>query len=449
MALFGDQESDPTPEADALWLWGNEAIGASWTRPMPEGQALEIRGSASRSHGDFEFSEFGDVRFATRVSQVSLAADLERRPGPRTRWKSGLLLNRMEYESLAEGGSPQAFPPGAGNGRGIAAYSQVHWKPNPRWLVEAGLRLDRWLPSDAAGSTAASPRIAVKRFFGGGRWAVRGAGGRYTQFLHSVRDEQIPLGLDAWILAGSTAPPLVSDQLQLGVEGWLGDGDTWYASTEVYRRNFDGLVARNWAEDPADPNDDLLSGDGWSYGADVLVRKDRGATTGWVSVSLLKAVRRLPDTDAGVVPAPVDEHPAPFDRRLEVDLVVRHQLPGGVTGGLRWNLGSGLPYTLPLADYWINRRQLIDLKVEPFAGSTLHLGPRNGERYPLSHRLDLSFRRSWEKSWGQITPYLNVVNIYNHRNVQYYSFTHSFEGTRRTEGLLLPILPTIGVEVSF
>lgn len=448
-ALFGDQESDPTPEADALWLWGNEAVGASWTRPMPDGQVLEVRGSASRSHGNFEFSEFGDVRFATRVSQLSVAADLERRPGPRTSWKSGLLVNRMEYESVGEGGVPQAFPPGRGDGKGIAAYSQIHWKPNSRWLVEGGLRLDHWRPSDAVVSTAGSPRIAVKRFFGGGRWAVRGAAGRYTQFLHSVRDEQIPFGLDAWILTGSKAPPLVSDQLQLGVEGWLGDGDTWYASTEVYRRSFDGLVARNWAEDPANPNDDLVAGDGWSYGADFLVRKDRGVTTGWVSVSLLKAVRRLPDTDAGMVPALMKEHPAPFDRRLDVDLVVRHELPGGVTGGLRWNLGSGLPYTLPLADYWINRRQLIDLKTEPFAGSTLHLGPRNGERYPLSHRLDLSFRRTWEKSWGRVTPYLNVMNIYNRRNIQYYSFTHSFEGTRRTEGFLMPILPTIGVEVSF
>lgn len=432
-----------------FWSWGNAAASASWTRPMQGGGALEIRGSLSRADSDFEFSEFGEAQFGTRIGRSALGADLERLPGRRTRWKSGVLSTWMTYENLARGGAPEAFPPGNGVGWGTAGYTQVEWKPTPKWLLEGGVRLDHWRPGDAASTTTVSPRVAVKRFVRGGRWAVRVAGGRYTQFLHSVRDEQIPFGLDAWVLTGRQAPALVSDQLQAGVEGWLGDGDNWFASAEGYFKSFEGVVARNWGDDPTDPADDLLTGNGSSYGADFLVRKDGGRTRGWISISLLKANRRLPEAGTGLGSPPTIEYPAPFDRRLDVDVVLHRQLPWGVTGGLRWNFGTGLPYTLPLVEYRVNRHQLIDLKVEPLAGSTILLGPRNGERYPVNHRLDISFRRTWEKGWGRITPHLDVINVYNRKNVLYYSFGHRIDRTVLNGVSMSPLLPTLGVEISF
>ena len=186
-----------------------------------------------------------------------------------------------------------------------------------------------------------------------------------------------------------------------------------------------------------------------SYGADFLVRKDGGRTSGWISISLLKANRRLPEAGAGLGASPTIEYPAAFDRRLDVDVVLRRQLPWGVTGGLRWNFGTGLPYTLPLNKYYMNRHQLIDLKVEPFDGSTILLGPRNGERYPVNHRLDISFRKTWEKGWGRVTPHLDVINVYNRKNVLYYSFLRRVDRTVLNGLSMSPLLPTLGVEISF
>ena len=434
---------------DIVWSWGNAAVGASWTRLLADGGALEVHGSLSSSDADFQYSEASEAGFGTRISRSSIAADLERHPGRNTRWKSGIQSAWSKYENLAAGGSPEPFPVGDGVALGTAAYTQLDWKPNSSWLLEGGVRLDHWRPGEAASTTTVSPRIAAKRFVGGGRWAVRTAGGRYTQFLHSVRDEQIPFGLDAWVLAGRQAPPLISDQIQAGLEGWLGTTDTWFTSLEAYYRTQDGLVARNWGDDPADPADDLFVGDGRAYGADFLLRKDSGPTTGWLSISLLKADRRLPEAAAGPNAAPTARHPADFDRRLDVDLVIRHALPWGISGGLRWNLGTGLPYTLPLRDYHVTRHRLMDLTAEPFDRSVVFLGPRNGERYPTSHRLDVSFRRTWEKGWGRITPYLHVINVYNRKNVLYYSLAYRTDRTVLNGVSMSPLLPTIGVEVSF
>ena len=449
LGILTEDTSDPVDwRPDIMWLWGNDAAGASWTRPLAGGGALDVRGSLSRFDASFEFTEFDGNRIATRISQSSLAADLERRPTPRTRWKSGLMVNRMQYRNLSEG-VPEGFKSGVGVGWGSAAHTQIHWTPGVPWLVEAGVRLDRWQPGDGGAMTTVSPRIAAKRFLGNGTWAVRGSVGRYTQFLHSLRDEEVPIGLDLWVLSGRSVPAVVSDQLQAGVEMFVGATGEWFVSLEGYHRNFDGIITQNWAENPSNLDDDLITGTGRSYGADLMVRRDRGETMGWVSVSFLKAHRTFLDTGSGLDPAPIVEYPPVFDRRLEVDLVVRRQLRWGVEAGLRWTLGTGLPYTRPLATYDLYRQQMIDLLVEDTYASGMLLGPRNGERYPANHRLDVSFRKVLEKSWGQVTPYLQVFNVYNQKNVLYYNYHFRTNPPLRDGKSMMPFLPTIGVEVTF
>ena len=217
--LDGWEERFP---AEIPWSWGNAAVGAAWTRPLRAGGALDVHASWSRADTDLALSEVKDARFRSRIRRAAVGADVERRAGPATRWKSGVLSTWMRYGNAVEGGFPELYPNGSGTGWGTAAYTQVNWRPNRRWLAEVGVRVDHWRAGDATATTTVSPRLAVKRFVRDGRWAVRAGGGRYTQFLHSVRDEQVPLGWDAWVLAGGRVPPVVSDQVLAGVEGWLG-----------------------------------------------------------------------------------------------------------------------------------------------------------------------------------------------------------------------------------
>ena len=444
------EDSTPLPGRDVTWRWGNRAIGISWTRPRSNGGALDIRASYSRFGGTFNFSEFANPTAMSTVREHSLAADLEHGPGPKTRWKSGVLLHYLDYVGVGRGTPASFLLTDNSHGLGAAAYTQVDWTPNRNWLVEGGVRLDHWLSGPPPGRTGTiSPRVAIKRFLGDGRWAARLSAGRYVQFLQSVRDESLPVSLDPWVLAGNSgASEVVSTQFQGGVEGFPGDGDEWFASAEAYYRGYRGLAMRNWSEDPGDPWDDVLRGAGRSYGADFVLRRNKGVTTGWVSVSLLKATRRFPVPETGLDPAPVIEYPSPFDRRLDVDLVVQRRLPWSVDGGLRWSLGTGLPHTRLVA-YQANPRRIIDLRLGDTSETVVWLGPRNGERYPVRHRLDISLRRDFRKKWGLVTPYLNVINAYNRRNVVLYEYSPLGKRSVRRGLSLVPVLPTFGVEVSF
>jgi hypothetical protein len=77
------------------------------------------------------------------------------------------------------------------------------------------------------------------------------------------------------------------------------------------------------------------------------------------------------------------------------------------------------------------------------------LGPRNGARYPIYHRLDVSLRRTSVKSWGTITPYINLLNVYNQRNPLFYFYEYEATPPVRTGVSMFPLLPTIGLEATF
>jgi hypothetical protein len=433
------------------WDWGNDLLGVRWTHPREGGGSLDIRANVSQYGTGLGFPDFADTEFSSQIRQGQLRADLDTRPTASLGVQVGTSVERLSYANrFATGGT--VFGDGSGTGSLLGTYLQTRWTRPREWLVEAGLRVDGWSPDPGPWITEVSPRVAVKRFFGGGESAVKIAAGRYTQFLHSVRDEELPLGLDIWVLAGSRAPHITSNQLQLGVEGYR-DLD-WFWSVEAYVRSFDGVVTVNLSDDPNSDLDDLLVGHGLSYGTDFLVRKETGTLTGWVALSLLKAERTFPDP---LAPGRPEVTYAPiFDRRVDLDVVLQYPI-WGWDAGVRWNFGSGIPYTRAEGSYaYFSPRFVGGGRLEWDGGGDddeggygVVLGERNAARYPIYHRLDLSFRRTSVKSWGTITPYLNLLNVYNQRNPLFFFYEYDAAPPVRTGVSMFPLLPTIGLEVTF
>jgi len=438
------------------WDWGNDLVGLRWTHPRRGGGALDVRANVSRFATGLAFPDFADTEFSSRIQQAQIRADLDARPASNWRIGAGFGVERSSYLNRFVSGGTE-FSSGVGAGTLVGTYLQATRTMPGAWLLEAGLRSDTWIPDPGTATVELSPRASVKRFFGQ-NVAAKLSLGRYTQFVHSLRDEEIPLGLDIWVLAGARAPHVVSDQVQLGLEGYL--GSDWFWSAEGYLRDFDGVVAFNPADDPNDPMDDILSGRGRSRGIDFFLRREQGAVSGWAAVSLLRAERTFPDAFSPADETPEVTYPPVFDRRVDVDLVVNYPAPWGWEGGLRWNVGSGTPYTRAVGSFAYHTPRLVDDSgrirwsgsdgEDGFEGAyAVQLGDRNGARYPTYHRLDLSFRREVVKSWGSLSPYLNLVNVYNRKNVLFYFFEYDKAPPVRSGISMFPVLPTIGLEVRF
>jgi len=437
------------------WDWGNDLLGASWIR-LFDGGELTLRASGTRFGTGLSFPDFDDTSFRSEIRQWSSRAEVKLRPSSSFELTTGAGFDRLDYANVARSGGT-TFAEGAGDGDQLSAWLQGEWSAPLEWIVEVGARVDHWRPAPGDPVTELSPRLAVKRFFDEGAWALKASAGRYTQFLHSLRDEELPVGLDVWALAGRRAPHVVSDQVQVGVEA-LPEGP-WTFSAEAYWREFDGVVTFNNGDDPNTDLDDILAGTGRSYGLDLFVRRSGEPLSGWVSLSLLKADRTFPDFLSPEVPIPEVTYAPIFDKRVDLDVVMRFPMPGGWSGGLRLNVGTGTPYTRPGGSYASYQPRFLNDsgrlvwsgvdEEEGEGGYAVLLGDRNGERYPLYHRLDMSFRRTWEKSWGAITPTVDLLNVYNRRNVLFYFFEYDRDPPVRSGISMFPLLPTFGVEVKF
>jgi len=438
--------------------WGNDAFGARWTRPRRGGGSLDVRANFSSFSTGLTFPDFADTRLSSRIKQGQFRADLDVRRSARVSFQVGASAEVQSYKNLFSSGGTE-FGSGIGDAWLFGTYVQTRWSPRA-WLVELGLRADGYSPDPGDWVQEIAPRLAVKRFLGGGDVAVKVAVGRYTQFVHSLRDEELPIGIDFWVLAGERAPHTISDQLQVGIEGY--HGIDWFWSLEGYVRSFDGVVTFNAAEDPNDDLDDILSGEGLSYGVDLLVRRETGAVTGWLAVSYLVADRTFPDPLSPLPGQPEISYSPIFDRRVDVDLVLRYPAPWGWEGGIRWNLGTGIPYTSVLGTYQYYETRYVEDRGLVWSGAPgpdadpddegqfgVVLGDRNSARYPAYHRLDLSFRRTSVKSWGTLTPYVSLVNVYNRRNVLFYFFEYQRSPPVRSGVSMFPVLPTFGLEVRF
>lgn len=443
--------------ADALrlrWNWGNKVLGARLTQPLMGGWVADLRAGYSSFAENLGFPRFDDIRFSSNIDQATFRADLGRDFSPTFSLRGGVGADRMEFSNLGEGGGTTFFGAGADGVLG-SGYLSARWRPRS-WILEAGVREDVW---NSRGDTKAvfAPRLSAKRFFGPGEnLAAKIAVGRYSQFVHSVKDEDLPVGNDNWVLAGPNVPAIVSDQVQFGVESFWTD---WSASAEAYYRDFDGVTDLNYADDPNILSDDLLRGEGRSYGMDVLVRRLTGPLTGWAALTLLKAEQTFPNPEAAEwndLPETVSYSPL-YDRRFNLDLVLQYETAGGLELGGRWNFGTGLPFTRPVAQYVSFSQNPYEGLLEPSGVGeeegdvplAIVLGQRNSERYPAYHRLDITLRRPFERRWGTFVPYLQILNLYNQRNVLFYFYDYDQSPPVRSGFSMFPFLPAVGVEVSF
>ena len=60
-----------------------------------------------------------------------------------------------------------------------------------------------------------------------------------------------------------------------------------------------------------------------------------------------------------------------------------------------------------------------------------------------------SARKTVEKSWGTLTPYVDLLNVYNQRNVLFYFYEYEESPAVRSGISMFPLVPTFGVEVKF
>ena len=220
--------------------------------------------------------------------------------------------------------------------------------------------------------------------------------------------------------------------------------DTYSIETEIFYKTvqnrldyIDGanLIANESIER------EVLPGHTRAYGWELLVRKNTGKFTGWLSYTYSKSEQQTPgrtDQETGINNG--NWYATAYDKPHNFSLTGTYTFNKKWSASAVFTLQSGIPGNFPVGRY-----KYFDVSISNYSA-------RNAYRLPLYHRLDVSLsytphpERKWKSEW-----IFGAYNVYNRYNASSIYFRNNKE-TRQSEAVKLSIfgiVPSITYNFTF
>ncbi len=149
-------------------------------------------------------------------------------------------------------------------------------------------------------------------------------------------------------------------------------------------------------------------------------------------------------------------YPAAYDRRHHLRADCSYLNIKGWQVGLHGMYLSGLPYTPQLGKYigagtrddedifWH-----IDYSFDDYGQLGIVKGEKNSLRFPPYHRLDMYIAKVWYFTHSRFWFKLQVLNIYNHKNVLEHVWELSYQKSIKDDLYNFPIIPSFEISYEF
>jgi TonB family protein len=267
--------------------------------------------------------------------------------------------------------------------------------------------------------TALEPRLAV-RYAMSSRVTFKAAFGQYRQ---AAQPEDLSASFGNPSLQSARATHLLFG-------GAFELGKTISLETTVFHSSSEGLTVRNASTSPLIAQALLNSGEGRSYGAQFLLRRELSkGFFGWVAYTILRSERK----DAGGSEYRLFD----YDQTHVLTALASYDLGKGFDVGVRGRYASGYPRTPVVGSYFDSRRSTY----EPV------LGAKNSIRIPAFVEVDVRASKRFKLQSSTLEVYLDVQNVSNRKNPEEIAYNADYTQRRYIEGL--PLLPVLGAKWEF
>lgn len=247
---------------------------------------------------------------------------------------------------------------------------------------------------------------------------------RMSQYIHLISNTASVSPLDIWSPSDRYLKPEILDQIALGYfqnfkdDSYSLEVETFYKKIKNKADYIDGaeLIANDAIERV------LLNGEARSYGLELMLKKNTGKLTGWISYTLSKAEQRTPGRNANEPGINNGQwYRANYDKLHNLSVTAAYQFTKKWSFGGILTFQSGKAATFPNGKY-------------QYQGITIaNYGLRNEDALAAYHHLDLSAtyvpkpdkKKGWQGEWV-----FSIYNVYNRSNAASYSF-----GQNETTGL--------------
>jgi outer membrane receptor for ferrienterochelin and colicin len=270
--------------------------------------------------------------------------------------------------------------------------------------LNAGIRLNAYKMGHKI-YPSAEPRIAIK-YIPAKNIALKASYGRMVQHIHMLSDNWSGLPSDIWVPSTKNIKPQVGNQLSLGFDYNIVKESLSF-STETFTKRMSNLIdykeGTSFSEDKNWENK-IEHGTGRSYGCEMVLRKNSGKATGFISYTWVRSFRQFENLNKG------REFPYIYDRAHNVNIVLMVKLNKKYSVGADWVFATGAPVTLG--------KQFV-YNFMPYENKIKYYESLNNYRLENFHRLDLSL--NYEKPYRLFTFgwSLGIYNVYNRNNPQF------------------------------
>ena len=423
------------PGLNLLLDWGNETWSSQWTHVVnPQLFSHFVLGhSRFDSRAIIAFEDFG-FRMKNSIDDLSLKGNLSWTPAAAHKIDFGSEMKSLDFRFRSEVGDASQL---AFNYQGVygALYAQDAWKLSEVWRLQTGLRLDYY---SRGRYLRLGPRLSVEREIDP-KARIHLTWGRYSQFLNLVSQKGASFA-DMWFPVDRTLQPGGADHYVLGAD--FGPYDAFDLSVEAYYKPYRNVVefSEEFSRSLIDPNSTMSqlfnSGTGRAFGGEVFLRNRWRGWDGWLGYTFGVADRTIQGYNFG------REYHPDYDRRHQVVVAQNRPLSRHWQTSLTFHYGSGQPLTLPVGRYTFR-----DISGREY--DTVLEGEKNASRLPAYHRLDVGVSGSYPYRGWQIEPELQIVNLYNRKNVYIRTYDMTKNPATYKDITMLPLLPTLGVTVRF
>lgn len=361
-------------------------------------------------------------------------------------------------------------------------YAEDDYELNNNIKFNVGLRLALHA---VQGKTYPSiePRLSMRWKFSD-KHAMKLSYSRMAQSMHRLATNNLISTSELWVPITKDIPLMKSDLFALGYVYDILPGMSLLA--EGYYKTMENIIEykqnANYASAMRDWSQMVSVGNGRSYGVELMLEKTTGNTTGWVSYTWSKALRKF-DRPGNQLNGGAEFY-ANNDRRNNLNVMISHKIP--VSKKTYWELNASWTYqtgrrgTIPLAQSLGPRFAYIDgiARVELFSSmfskyvcdgwfynsikeewqwhiidelkSAISFKRINGYVLPAIHHLDLGANFVIKHMLGESTMGVSVYNVYNRMNAN-----TAYVGFNSDEKMVLklqcpfPIMPSVSFTHKF
>lgn len=294
--------------------------------------------------------------------------------------------------------------------------------------------------------TGLEPRIAATYLLNSST-SVKASYTRTNQFLHLATTSGAQFPSDLWVPSSRKIKPQQAHQVAVGLFKNFKENEYETSIEAYYKPMYNQIEFKPGANLFFNQNleNEMVFGNGLSYGVEVFGKKKFGKLTGWIGYTWSKTTRQFDALNQG----------KPFyfryDRTHDISVVATYQFNKKWSATTVFVYGTGNATTLPNGRYSYGVGYDI-AKNEPKL-TFIDLYDRiNDYRLPAYHRLDIAATyinkqtEKFESSWT-----FSIYNVYNRANPYFIYFEPDLDAqkVRAYMVYLFPILPSVAWNFKF